>query len=137
MFRTSKKSVFALVELLKPHVHRDDTKYRIAIPVLIRVAITLFKLTHAASLIICSKMFAVGKSTMSLILRDVVHAINDTMREEISWPTGDRLRQSQAEFKRLSGLPAVVGTIDGTHVCIDKPQHGPANYYYFKSGGIR
>ena len=59
MFRMSKKPVFALADILKPHVQRQDTRYRIAIPVLIRVAYTLFKLTHGASLIICSKVFAI------------------------------------------------------------------------------
>lgn len=135
MFRMSKRAVVALAHLLRPHVERQNTKYRLAIPVLIRVACTLFKLTHGASLIVCSEMFAVGRSTVSIILRDVVNAINDGMREEISWPTGERLRQVQVDFKRLCGLPAVVGAIDGTHIAISKPQNGPADYYYFKSGG--
>jgi len=135
MFRMSKKRVFALADILKPHVKRQDTRYRIAVPVLIRVACTLFKLTHGASLIVCSEMFAIGKSTISILLRDVVYAINDTMRSELSWPSGDRLRQCQADFKRLCGLPAVVGAIDGTHVAISKPRHGATDYYYFKSGG--
>lgn len=135
MFRMSKRAVVALADLLRPHVERQNTKYRIAIPVLIRVACSLFKLTHGASLIVCSEMFAVGKSTVSIMLRDVVNAINDGMREEISWPTGEKLRQVQVDFKRLCGLPAVVGAIDGTHISISKPQIGPADYYYFKSGG--
>ena len=135
MFRMSKKSVMALADLLKPHVHRQDTRYRIAIPVLIRVACTLFKLAQGASLLICSEMFAIGKSTVSIILREVVNAITETMRHELTWPTGDRLRECQADFKNLCGLPAVVGAIDGTHISISKPQHGPADYYYFKSGG--
>ena len=135
MFRMSKSSVFALSELLREHVHRHDTKYRIAIPALICDACTLFKLTHGASLIIWSEMFALGKSTMSLFLRDVVHAINECLRNEISWPTGDRLRDSQAAFKRLCGLQSVVGAIDGTHVHISKPKYVPTDYYYFKSGG--
>jgi hypothetical protein len=134
MFRMSKRSIMALSDLLKPHVQRHDTRYRIAIPVLIRVACTLFKLAHAASLLICSEMFAIGRSTVSILLREVVNAINDTMRHEITWPSGERLRECQADFKSLCGLLAVVGAIDGTHISIAKPQHGPTDYYYFKSG---
>lgn len=32
-------------------------------------------------------------------------------------------------------MPGVVGTIDGMHVTISKPQYVPAKYYYFKSDG--
>ena len=116
MFRMTKGLVFALSDLLAPHVCRKDTKYRVAIPVLIRIACTLFKLTHRAFLFICSEMFAIGKSTVCSILRDVVHAVNDTLRHNITWPTGDRLRLTQEKFANLCGLPAVVGAIDGTHV---------------------
>ena len=135
MFRMTKGSIFAFADLLAPHVRRKDTKYRVAIPVLIRVACTLFKLTHGASLVICSEMFAIGKSTVCSILRDVVHAVNDTLRHLITWPTGDRLRVTQEKFKYLCGLPGVVGAIDGTHVSISKPRHVPADYFYFKSRG--
>ena len=135
MFRMTKPAVFALADLLRPSVQRKDTRYRLAIPVLIRVACCLFKLTHGASLFICSEMFAIGKSTVSAILRDVVHVINDTLRHELTWPTGERLRETQLNFFNVCGLPAVVGSIDGTHIAISKLKHVPADYYYFKSGG--
>jgi hypothetical protein len=135
MFRMSKPVVFVLSNLLKPHVQRQDTKYRLAIPVLVRVAVTLFKLTHGASFLVCSEMFAVGKSTCSAILRDIVRAINDCLHHEISWLTGERLHQMQRDFQELCGLPAIVGAIDGTHISIIKPRYGVEDYYYFKSGG--
>jgi hypothetical protein len=135
MFRMTKPAMFALSDLLKPHVEKQDTKYRLAIPVLVRVAVTLFKLTHGASLLVYSEMFAVGKSTCSAILRETVWAINDCLRHEIKWPSGERLQQTQQDFQQLCGLPAVVGAIDGTHINISKPRHGAKDYYYFKSGG--
>jgi hypothetical protein len=46
MFRMSKRAVFALTDLLRPHIQKQDTKYQFAIPVFVRVAVTLFKLTH-------------------------------------------------------------------------------------------
>jgi hypothetical protein len=42
----------------------------------VRVACALYKLVHGASLLICSKLFAMGKSTVSTVLHDVVHAVN-------------------------------------------------------------
>lgn len=84
---------------------------------------------------ICSELFAIGRSTVSKILRDVVHAINDTFRQEISWPAGDRMLETQEKFSDLCGLPTVVGAIDGMQVSIAKPDFGAADYYYFKTGG--
>jgi hypothetical protein len=135
MFRMTKSAVYALADLLRPHVQKQDTKYRMAVPVLVRVACTLFKLIHGASLLICSEMFVVGRSTISLILRDVVCAINDTLRHELMWPTGQRIGEVQDDFFNLCGLPGVVGAIDGTHISISKPRFGLADYFYFKSGG--
>ena len=135
MFRMTKPTVQNLAALLKPIVEKKDTKYRLAILVLVRVACTLFKLTHGASLFICSKMFAVGRSTVSTVLRDVVYAINVTLRSEIAWPSREKLVETELGFYDLYGLPGVVGAIDGTHVSINKPRFGSADYYYFKSGG--
>jgi hypothetical protein len=134
-FRMTKRAVFTLAEILKPHVQKHDTRYRLAIPVIIRVACTLFKLAQGASLLICLEMFVVGTNTVSKMLRETVHAINDVLRHEIVWPTGVKFLETQNAFKDLCGLPGVVGAIDGTHIAIRKPRHGPADYYYFKSGG--
>ena len=78
-------------------------------------------------------MFAIGKSTVSAILREVVHAINDSLCHELSWPIGQRMQETQQKFYDLCGLPGVVEAIDGTHIPISKPIQGPADYFYFKS----
>ena len=71
----------------------SDTDYPVVILVLVRVACCLFKLTQGVSLLVCSEMFALGKSTISKILRDVVHAINIVLRHEISFHWGPRILQ--------------------------------------------
>jgi low temperature requirement protein LtrA len=88
MFRMT-QVVFSLANSLRPHVEKHDTKYRLSIPVIVCVCYTLFKFTHGANLFIYNEMFAVGKNIVSMVLREVVHAINDALRHEISWPTGE------------------------------------------------
>lgn len=134
-FRMTKASVFSLTNLLRPHIEKQNTMYRMAIPPIVRVSCTLFKLCQGSSLLLCSEFFAIGVSTASGIIRDVVKAINDTLRHEISWPTGNRLHLNMAQFREFSGLPGIVGAIDGTHFHIRKPNHSPEDYFYFKSGG--
>lgn len=72
---------------------------------------------------------------MCKILREVVHAINNTLKQEVSWPTPQKLRWSQIKFAEMCSLPAIVGAIDGMHVAILKPDYCLADYYYFKSSG--
>jgi hypothetical protein len=36
-------------------------------------------------------MFVVGKSIVPMILKEVVHAINEALRHEIAWLTGQQL----------------------------------------------
>jgi hypothetical protein len=134
-FRMTKAAVMGLLEMLAPHIRRQNTKDRLAIPVIIRVYCTLFKLAQGASLTICYELFAVGTSTVSSILHDTVHAINVVLCDQISWPIGHQLRQTQIEFRGLCSLPAVVDAIDCTHIDIAKPAVGPEDYFYFKSGG--
>ena len=121
LFRMTKPAIMALADVLKPVVEKQNTRYRLAIPVLFRVACTLFKLTHGANMTVCSEMFAIGRSTISTMLREVVNAINETLRHKIMWPTGRRLRETEAKFFQLCGLPCVIGAIDGMHLAISKP----------------
>jgi hypothetical protein len=134
-FRMTKGAVMTLSEMLAPHIRWQNTKYRLAIPVIVRICCTLFKLAQGASLTICSELFAVGTSIVSTILYDTVRALNVVLRDEIAWPTGQQLVQIQVEFRELCSLPAVVGAIDCTHIHIAKPAIGPEDYFYFKSGG--
>ena len=57
MFRMTKASVFELSNQLRPLIQKQDTRFRLAIPV-VRVACTLLKLAHATSMRLCSELFA-------------------------------------------------------------------------------
>lgn len=81
---------------------------------------------------LCSKLFVIGTSALSIVIHNICRAINVIHRHEITWPTVTRLVQIQHDFKRLCGLLAVVGSIDKTHISIAKPRVGPEVYFYFK-----
>jgi hypothetical protein len=53
-FRMTKRAVFSLAEMLCLQIQRCDTRYRLAIPMLIRICYTLFKLAQGCSIFICS-----------------------------------------------------------------------------------
>lgn len=99
MFRFTKRFVFRLSAMLAPAIRKKDTKYRLAVPVAVCLACTLFKLSHGASFLICSELFAVGRSMMSIMLREVVQAINVGLRNEILWPWGDNISEIAGGFQ--------------------------------------
>jgi hypothetical protein len=55
-FRMTKRAVFFLAEMLHPQIKRRDTRYRLAIPMLVRVCCTLFKLAQDCSIFICTNL---------------------------------------------------------------------------------
>jgi hypothetical protein len=75
-FRMDKASVADLCYRLCPHIQKQDTKYCQVVPVEVRVCCCLYKLAQGASLFKCSESFAIGKSTVGLVLHEVVAAIN-------------------------------------------------------------
>ena len=72
--------VLRLSSVLNPHVEERNTTYHKAVPVLVCVCCTLYKLAHGASLVQCSESFAIGVTTVYKILQDVVRAINIRFR---------------------------------------------------------
>jgi hypothetical protein len=72
----SKVAVSNLTELLRPRIAKRDTRYRLAVSTVVRVAVILFKLAQGSTLLLYSEWFAIGRSTISKILREVVTAVN-------------------------------------------------------------
>ena len=125
LFSFNKTLISNLASLLAPHYERMDTKYRKAVPMRVHMACAIYKLVQGASLLQCSKLFAIGKSIVAGVLRDIVHAINLQFHHQIGFPTRDRLYNTMQDFFDFYGLPGVVGAIDGTHIHICKPFVSP------------
>jgi hypothetical protein len=83
----------------------------------------------------CSEAFAIGRSTVGLVIREVVSTINIAYNDLIKWPRREYMRQVMLDFKSFCGMPSVHGAIDCTHIHISKPALFPEDYYYFKTGG--
>jgi hypothetical protein len=133
-FQMDKASIADLCYRLRPQIEKQDTKYRQAVPVEVRVCCCLYKLAHGASLLLCSESFAIGKSIVGLVLREVVAARNQVYGHIIQWPRGQEMWEVMLEFKKWCGIPSVHGVIDCTHVAISKPTEFAEDYYYFKKG---
>jgi hypothetical protein len=90
--------MFRLADMLAPHIRRHNIRYRLAIPIVVRVYCTLFKLAQGASLAICSELFVLSISIVSSIIHNIVRVINVVLRDQIAWPTGQQLVETQIQF---------------------------------------
>lgn len=133
-FRMDKCSVVEITFWLRDSIAKNDTNYCIAVLVEVRVCACLYKLVHGATLLTCSENFTIGRSTIDLVLREVVSAIIALYRDVIQWLIGDRMQQVMLDFKAWCGLPSVHGAIDCTYIQISKSKEFPEDYYYYKTG---
>jgi hypothetical protein len=64
-------------------MEKKDTKYRCMIHMNIKVACSFYKLGHVLKYLQCNELFAIGKSTIHLMLWEFVHAINDVFKAQL------------------------------------------------------
>lgn len=81
----------------------------------------------------CTK-FNIGKATAIRAMRRVTYALHSLAPRFIQWPQGRKATEVIAAFKRVSGFPDVIGTIDGTHVEIRSPQNDDYQAYINRKG---
>jgi hypothetical protein len=62
---------------------KQNTQYQSAIHVEIWVSCAIYKLAHGVNFLICNKLFAIGKSIVSLMLHEFVEVANTFSRHLI------------------------------------------------------
>jgi len=113
-----------------------NTKCIKAIHVEIRVSCVIYKLAHGYNFVIFIKLFAIGKSIVSLVLHEFVTVMNIVFWKLISWLVEANMCTVMNDFKLRCGLSSVQGAIHGTNLLISKPSMPfLEEYYYFKYGG--
>lgn len=119
-----------LCGILSPSLRREDTKFRVAIPLRNRVALSLNRLSSGNSLRGCAEIYGIHESTASIIVRDFCAAIEKHLKPlVIEKLSRNSLCRIAAEFEDLRGLPYVMGAVDGSHIPIIAPPIDPTSYY--------
>ena len=81
-----------------------------------------------------SQLFGVGRSTVSKCVHAVSLAIIQHMwREYIRLPNVQETVQNMNRWRVQTGIPGIVGAIDGTHISIKKPCIDGESYFNRKS----
>uniref|UniRef100_K7G002 DDE Tnp4 domain-containing protein n=1 Tax=Pelodiscus sinensis TaxID=13735 RepID=K7G002_PELSI len=124
-FHMQKRTFMELCAWLTPALQRDTTRLRAPNPIKKRVSIAVWKLATTDSYRSVAHQFGVGRSTVGIVMMEVVHAIND-----ILLPRVIHLRDVDttiAGFAAL-GFPNCGGVLDATHIPVWAPEHRAAHF---------
>ncbi len=94
----SKSTFFEIIDKLQPTLVKENIQYCRSIPIEIRVLCVIYKLAHSCNFLICSKLFTIRKSIVSLIFHEFVVAFHFTFRKLISWLEGPKMQKSDGRF---------------------------------------
>lgn len=129
-FRMSKATFDMICEELDSAVTKKDTMLRLAIPVRQRVAVCIWRLATGEPLRLVSKRFGLGISTCHKLVLEVCAAIrNVLMPKYLQWPNENKMSEIKNEFRGISGIPNVGGSMYTTHIPIIAPKNSVAAYF--------
>ncbi|XP_070552294.1 uncharacterized protein [Ptychodera flava] len=129
-FRMTKATFRFLCNRLRDRINRIHTRFRSAVMVDQRIAITLWKLGTNCDYRTIGHLFGVGRSTVCEIFRETCKAICDELLAEvIHLPTQHEAQRIVAGFRNKWGFPQALGAIDGSHIPILAPEINPTDYY--------
>ena len=84
---------------LRDAIEKQNTKYMLVVPVEFCDYCCMYKLAQGANFLACSEKFTIGRSTVSLVIHEVVGAINSVYNSVIRWLHGREMRQMMLVFK--------------------------------------
>ncbi|KAK7904759.1 hypothetical protein WMY93_017366 [Mugilogobius chulae] len=114
-FRMSKETFFFLCDKLRPRLTRQDTTFRMALPVEKRVAVALWRLAT--------------NSTVCKCVRDMCHSIVTLLSSEyMHTPSEQELQESAQVFLSERGFPHCVAAVAALHISVMTPSQNSSDY---------
>ncbi|XP_030760537.1 protein ALP1-like [Sitophilus oryzae] len=131
--RMSSSDFEHLINLIGPKIQKSDTRFRDAVPVVERLAITLRFLATGDSYQSLMYLFKVSKQLISLIVPEVCDALIECLQENVKLPTTAEEWQGIAtDFYRQWNFPNCLGSMDGKHVMLQAPFGSGTEYFNYK-----
>ncbi|KAK5647668.1 hypothetical protein RI129_002560 [Pyrocoelia pectoralis] len=126
-FRMSRNTFQLLLNQLL-HI-RNAPEGENSVPFQKKLLFTIWMLAKPESFIAAGDRFNMAKSTSHLIFFEVVSLITTLRHNIITWPNDiERIRINRRLHNR-SGIPGIIGAIDGCHIGIKGPPHNAIDYY--------
>jgi hypothetical protein len=115
---------------LAPDLQRRDTSMRLAIPVQVKVAVSITRLATGNSMQVIADLYRIGLFSSQLAVSQFCCAIKKILLKKfINWPSPSTMDRYAQEFQELQQIPYVVGAVDGSHIPIVAPRLHAPDYY--------
>ncbi|XP_065091134.1 uncharacterized protein LOC135712083 [Ochlerotatus camptorhynchus] len=122
-----------LLTKVGPKIMKKDTLMRSAIPVHIKLMITLRYLATGGSFKSLEFLYRVPKCTTSTFLVETLEAIYKSLKNFIKVPSSQTQWMPIVQaFSTKWNFPGCFGAIDGKHVLIRNPPESGSDYYNYK-----
>ena len=119
-----------LCSTLAPDLQRQDTRLRLAIPVQVKVAVSISRFATGNSMQSIADLYKIGLSSSQLAVSQFCGALKKKLlRKFINWPSPSSMKRYAQEFQDLHQIPYVVGAVDGSHIPIVAPRLHAPDYY--------
>ena len=106
-----------LSERLDPYLKKEDTRFRVSVPVQERIAISLHRLGSGDGLQTIGDLYGVHKNTLYIIVREFCRAVRKYLQPIfVQTPSESQFRGLASKFEKLHGIPYIIGAIDGSHI---------------------
>ena len=129
-FRMSRDTFEDLCKEVSPYLQKQDTKFRKAISIDKRVAVSLWRLSTNCEYQTIGHLFGISKSAVCDIVKEFCFVVNTHLLSKyICIPKDEDLVKVVREFEIKWGFPQTAGAIDGSHIPIKAPVRYHADYY--------
>ncbi|XP_063230841.1 uncharacterized protein LOC134535573 [Bacillus rossius redtenbacheri] len=122
-----------LLHILTDNLTRQDTNMRASIKPEYKIICTLRYLATGCSMTDLHYSYALGRSTIGVIVKEVCQEIWSCMKDMcIPQPTEENWLNIAAGFDRKANFPHCLGAIDGKHIRVIQPKQSGSLYYNYK-----
>lgn len=119
-----------LCQLVAPYLHSQDNIFREGIKGEEWVMLGLSVLAGSKRFTMSSSDWQRGATTMWKALYRFSDVVNSKLGQYlIKFPVGNEAVRSAREMMKLSGIPNIVGIVDGTHTAINRPVDSQQLYF--------
>lgn len=127
-FRITKPTFMYIADAIRPHL--QHASYRRHMTAEEQLATCLTFLAHGGNYMVCAEACGWSRSSVCRTVKRVCTAIKDVLGpQHLRFPnTKEEIGATILGFRRMAGLPQVVGAVDGTHIPIKKPMNTGDSY---------
>uniref|UniRef100_A0A672HPZ2 DDE Tnp4 domain-containing protein n=1 Tax=Salarias fasciatus TaxID=181472 RepID=A0A672HPZ2_SALFA len=128
-FRLSEDTFNSLCHKMRPFMERQDTAFRLCVPLRKRLAIALWKLATGSEYRCIEHLFGVSKSVVCQCVQEFCGTAEKVLVPELVCVLDeDKFGELAVNFESRWGLPHCVGAIDSCHIPIIAPRDFQFDY---------